>query len=128
MKKVIFDTNILLRLFTEGVGPLQKKAADLIEKVEVGEITAIINELTIGECIWVLTSVYKKSKNEVIEAVKDLLMREGFEIRDKDLINQSLMVYSENNISWIDSYLYSLSKKTGIELVTFDDKLAKLCK
>jgi predicted nucleic acid-binding protein len=128
MKKVIFDTNILLRLFTEGVGPLKKKATDLIEKVDAGEIIAVINELTISECIWVLTSVYKKSKGEVVEAMKDLLMREGFEIRDKDLINQSLMVYGENNISWIDSYLFSLSKKTGIELVTFDEKLVKLCK
>lgn len=128
MKKVILDTNILLRLFTVDNNLLQKESRKILNKVEDGKITVLLNELVIAECIWVLTSVYNKTKFEAVDALKNIIFRDGFEIRDKDIIAQSLSIFVNNNISWVDSYLYCQSKKLSLTLVTFDEKLVKLCK
>lgn len=128
MKKIILDTNILLRLFTVGDNSLQKESRKILNKVDQGKIIVLINELVIAECIWVLLSIYKKSKAEVIDAIKNVIFRNGFEVRDKDIISQSFSIFVNNNISWVDSYLYCQSKKLGLKLVTFDEKLVKLCK
>ena len=128
MKKVILDTNILLRLFTIGDDVLQKESRKILNKVDQGKIIVLINELVVAECIWVLLSVYKKTKVEVIDAIKNIIFRDGFEVRDKDIISSSFNIFVNNNISWVDSYLYCQSKKLGLTLVTFDEKLIKLCK
>ncbi|PJE67090.1 hypothetical protein COU93_00645 [Candidatus Shapirobacteria bacterium CG10_big_fil_rev_8_21_14_0_10_36_6] len=128
MKQVIIDTNILLRLFTGETGLLQDEARKILDKIDNGKISALVNELVIAECIWVLLSVYKKTKPEVVEAIENIILRDGYEIRDKDIISESLNIFVKNNISWVDSYLYCQSKKLNLKLVTFDEKLVKLCK
>jgi len=128
MKQVIIDTNILLRLFTGETGLLQDEARKILDKIDNGKISALVNELVIAECIWVLLSVYKKTKPEVVEAIENIILRDGYEIRDKDIISESLNIFVKNNISWVDSYLYCQSKKLNLKLVTFDAKLVKLCK
>jgi len=128
MKQVIIDTNILLRLFTGETGLLQDEARKILNKIDNGKISALVNELVIAECIWVLLSVYKKTKPEVVEAIENIILRDGYEIRDKDIISESLNIFVKNNISWVDSYLYCQSKKLNLKLVTFDEKLVKLCK
>jgi len=128
MKQVIIDTNILLRLFTGETGLLQDEARKILNKIDNGKISALVNELVIAECIWVLLSVYKKTKPEVVEAIENIILRDGYEIRDKDIISESLNIFVKNNISWVDSYLYCQSKKLNLKLVTFDAKLVKLCK
>jgi len=128
MKQVIIDTNILLRLFTGETGLLQDEARKILDKIDNGKISALVNELVIAECIWVLLSVYKKTKPEVVEAIENIILRDGYEIRDKDIISESLNIFVKNNISWVDSYLYCQSKKLNLKLATFDAKLVKLCK
>jgi len=128
MKQVIIDTNILLRLFTGETGLLQDEARKILDKIDNGKISALVNELVIAECIWVLLSVYKKTKPEVVEAIENIILRDGYEIRDKDIISESLNIFVKNNISWVDSYLYCQSKKLNLKLATFDEKLVKLCK
>lgn len=128
MKKVILDTNILLRLFTIDSDGLQKESRKILDKVDKGKISILLNELVIAECIWVLLSVYKLTKLEVVDAIKNIIFRNGFEIRDKDIISESFNIFVKNNLSWVDCYLYCQSKKLGLALVTFDEKLIKLCK
>lgn len=127
-KKVIIDTNVLLRVILNEPSDNFVKAKKIIDKIEQGELVAIVSELVIAECIWVLMSVYKKTKYEILPIITELLLRDNFEIRDKNIIAQSLQLFGQHNISWIDSYLYCLSKNTDTELITFDVKLKKLCK
>lgn len=127
-KKVIVDTNVLLRVILDEPSDNFVKAKKIIDGIERGRLLAIVSELVIAECIWVLMSVYKKTKSEILPIITELILRDNFEIRDKDVIAQSMEVFEQHNISWIDSYLYCLSKNTNTELITFDVKLNKLCK
>ena len=128
MKKVIIDTNILLRLIIDEPSQLQLEARKIVDRIEKGKAIAIINELVIAECIWVLSSIYKRQKQEIVSIVGDTVLRDNFEVRDKDIIAEAFDIFVNNNISWVDSYLYCQSKKLGLNLVTFDEKLIKLCK
>ena len=128
MKKVIIDTNILLRLIIDEPSQLQLEARKIVDRIEKGKAIAIINELVIAECIWVLSSIYKRQKQEIVSIVGDTVLRDNFEVRDKDIIAEAFDIFVNNNISWVDSYLYCQSKKLGLNLVTFDENLIKLCK
>ena len=127
-KKVIVDTNILLRVILNEPSDNFVKAKKIIDKIEQGVLIAIVSELVIAECIWVLMSVYKKTKSEILPIITELILRDNFEIRDKNIIAESMEIFGQHNVSWIDSYLYCLSKNIDTELITFDVKLNKLCK
>ena len=126
MKEIIVDTNVLLRFLVDDKSVLGKKADEFIKKAQKGKYVIKLNELIIAECLWVLISHYKYSKEKAVKALRSLILHEEFKIRDKMLINESMNFFLENNISWVDSYLYCQAKGTGLELVTFDEKLARL--
>lgn len=124
--EVIVDTNVLLRFLVKDNSVLGTKAEEFFKNAAKGKFAIKLNELIVAECLWVLISHYKYSKEQAVGALRQLILREEFKIRDKVLINESLVFYLENNISWVDSYLYCQSKSNGLELITFDEKLAKM--
>lgn len=125
-KEVIVDTNVLLRFLIKDDSILGTKASEFFNNASKGKFVIKLNELIVAECLWVLISHYKYSKEQAISSLRQLILREEFKIRDKVLINESLVFYLENNISWVDSYLYCQSKSSGLKLFTFDEKLAKI--
>ena len=128
MKKVIVDTNILLRFLVKDKSLLQVEAVKILTRAETGKYVILLNELIIAECIWVMISHYHLDKKLVIEQVKSLIIKDEFEVRDKDIISHALDTFSKTNLSWVDCYLLNQSKILGMKLVTFDDKLDRLCK
>jgi len=128
MKKVIIDTNILLRFLIKDKSTLQTEAVKIFSQAEKGTFIILLNELIIAECIWVMLSHYQMNKKKVIEQIKELIIKDEFEIRDKTIIDSALDTFSQSTLSWIDCYLLSQSKLLGLKLFTFDQKLARLCK
>lgn len=128
MKEIIVDTNVLLRYLVDDTSILGKKANDFINNAQKHKYIIKLNELIVAECLWVLISHYKYSKENAVTALRSLILHEEFKIKDKILINESLNFFLENNISFVDSYLYCQSQNTGLDLITFDEKLARLKK
>ena len=128
MKEIIVDTNVLLRFLIKDSSSLGIKAEIFFKKAHSGNYVIKLNELIIAECLWVLISHYKYPKVDAVNALKSLILHEEFKIRDKILINESLNFFLENNLSFVDSYLYCQSQSTGLNLITFDEKLARLNK
>lgn len=128
MKEIIVDTNVLLRFLIKDTSSLGVKAEKFFEKAHRGNYVIKLNELIIAESLWVLISHYKYSKANAVNALRSLILHEEFKIRDKILISESLNFFLENNISFVDSYLYCQSQNTGLDLITFDEKLARLGK
>lgn len=128
IQKVIIDSNVLLRFLVNENSQLQSEATKILDKAENGKLVIILNDIVIAECIWVMISFYKLDKTIVFDKIKNLIIKDCFEIVNRDLIYNSLKLFSQVNLSWIDCYLCCQSKNLKLKLITFDEKLVKLCK
>ena len=128
MKKVIVDTNVLLRFLVNEKSILEQESTKILNHAEKGKLIIKLNELVIAECIWVMMSHYKYDKQKVVKNIKELIVKEFFEIDNREIVYKALLLFGQVNLSWVDCYLYCQSKKLGLTLVTFDEKLVKLCK
>lgn len=121
MAKVI-DTNLIIR-FLLNDNPKQAKSVKLLfdspEKLHLPDVA-------FAEVIWVLRSVYKFSKPAITSKVQQLLSLNIF-ICDYKLLSQSLILYQNKNISFIDAYLASYSIEQKLDgIYSYDRGLDKI--
>lgn len=121
MAKVI-DTNLIIR-FLLNDNPRQ---ADSVKLLFASLEKLLIPDMVIAEIIWVLQSVYKFSKSDTTEKVQQFLSLNIF-ICNYKLLGETLMIYKENKISFVDAYLLALSLEKDLEgIYSFDKGLDKV--
>lgn len=116
------DTNVLVRLFTED-DPVQAKKAKLFM-----QSVAWISHIVLVETLWVLQSVYDRTRQDLKLVVEMLLSNESVILQEPEVIAASLTLFAENKgVSFSDCLMLSLARKAGHSpLGTFDTKLAKI--
>ena len=99
-----------------------EKAAQIIEEVE--DLT--ITEGVLGETAFVLLSVYRKSRSEVVDSLIDLVRRENISTYalDKNLVLQGLMMCRPSaRISIADAMIWAAARSGGASAIyTFDQR------
>lgn len=128
MKKLIIDTNILLRFFIKDVPHQAEEARKVFKQAEKGEVKLIIPQIVIFEIVFQLIKLYKFEKEKVIEAIKVILNTDYFDVQDNEIFQESLKKFNLANISFVDCFIASYSEKQKGEVFTFDKKLTKLSK
>jgi predicted nucleic-acid-binding protein len=118
------DTNILLRLVVGDVPPHTKLITQLFEKVSVLHVADIV----IFEMVFVLSSYYQFSKEDIIESVYTIIRHEKISCNRK-LFELGLQTYIEHaKLSFVDSTLPHYANLTNSKpLYTFDVAIAKAC-
>jgi predicted nucleic-acid-binding protein len=98
-----------------------------------------LDPLVLAECVFVLTKVYRITKNEVVDKLLRLLDFSAIQSQDKQVLIVALNIYSELNIDFVDAYLSAKTKchkddtvvtynvkdfkKAGAEYTTPDDPI-----
>jgi len=122
MAKVV-DTNLLLRYLTRD----DPQKAEKVEKIfRDKRRRPVIPDIVMAEVVWVLSSVYSLTKEEVIEKVESMLGLGGF-IENTEVIGKTLVLFKKFNIDWIDCYeaaLVQAGKYSGI--YSFDRDFDKI--
>ena len=126
--KKLPDTNIILRYLLDDVPQLSAKASALFEKVRVGNEKVLILESVLAECVCVLNKFYKVPKPEVVEKLQGLLLYKGIANEDKKDLVEALNIYSDHWIDIVDCILCAKSRNHNLHLLSFEEKLIKLCK
>jgi predicted nucleic-acid-binding protein len=120
-QKFLIDTNIIIRILTGEPKELAEEARLLIHKVEDGELVFYIPSMVVAECCWVLQSVYKLSKHEVSQALKEFIQSDGVEIEESFVLN-ALDDHAMNNVDFIDAYLSQKSRLQSLSVITWNKK------
>ncbi|PIS23080.1 hypothetical protein COT49_02005 [candidate division WWE3 bacterium CG08_land_8_20_14_0_20_40_13] len=125
-KKTLVDTNVILRFLLNDNPNQAQEAEDLFEKAENNQLE--IPDIIIAELIFVLLSVYKLSRRDIVEKIRAVVEHPKFMV-NKKIINFALDEFLSKNISFVDGYLVALAKtRRGIDLFTFDKKLMNVLK
>ena len=116
---IIFDANMILRYLLDDDQMMSEKAEEYLNTNRVRVTIEVI-----AEVVYVLKGVYKLERKEISQILKDFLTL--VECQEKEVLNLVLDTYSNHNLDFIDSVLYSYNKVKNIEIATFDKKLLKL--
>lgn len=122
---VIVDTNVILRLILADDPKLSLQSKEIFDLAESGKTRIYIDEVIVAEIVWVLSSFYRQPKQDIVRHLKDMISQKWIVNPKKKLILAALDLFSETNLSYIDAWILSVSKRRKIELKTFDKKLGK---
>ncbi len=121
MRRKFIDTNIFLRYLTEDNPPMYEKCREIFKNAVEGKASLATSGMVIAELIWTLSSYYKVPKDDVIEKVSIIIGTENLYIPDKDIIADSIVLYSRKNIDYIDAYNAVFMKYYGLnEIYSYD--------
>jgi predicted nucleic-acid-binding protein len=118
---VSVDTNLLVRIATKDDAK-QTAAADSF--IRTG---AWISLLVLAETIWVLGSVYGRSRLELSKAIEILMSHEHLVLEDPEVVKGAHSLFSENSsVSFSACLIFEIARKAGhLPLGTFDRNLEK---
>jgi len=128
MERRLVDANVILRYLLRDDEALFQKASDVLEKVRTGEERMVILEGVLTECVYVLLKVYGVDRPAIAEKLGGLLYYKGVANPDRQDLIDSITLFGQSHLSFVDCLLCAKSKNNAMPLVTFDAQLLKLSK
>ena len=123
MKKIVIDTNCLISFVSDRNPGQQEKITVLFNKAQRLKKMIVCHHHVISEFVYVLTSVYSLTTENVQQMVADLISMPGV-IYTSDVDMKTLLLLWPSSIAdYGDAVLAAYCKKTkGTEIATFDKK------
>jgi predicted nucleic acid-binding protein len=120
---VAVDTNILVRWLVRDDRLLADKADAIIYKAKASSL--LLDRLILAEFSYVLKSVYKMTKPEIVLNLRILFSTSCFSIIDRVLVEQMVENYAnETPLSIEDAWLLTLKQNGKVAgVASFDDSL-----
>ena len=128
MARKLVDANVILRYLLRDDEPLFQKASEVLEKVRTGEEKVLILESVLTECVYVLLKIYGVNRSAIAEKLGGLLYYKGVTNPDKEDLIDSIHLFGQTHLSFVDCLLCAKSKNHAIPLATFDEELKKISK
>jgi predicted nucleic-acid-binding protein len=116
------DTNVLVRLLTRDDVRQATRADTFVAK------GAWVSHIVLVEALWVLQSVYERSREQIASAVTMLLDHTALSLQDPDIVSAALARFRERPaVGFSDCLVLEVARKAGhLPLGTFDRDLSKL--
>ena len=128
MAKKLVDANVILRYLLRDDEPLFQEASEILEKVRTGEEKVVILESVLTECVYVLLKVYGVDRSTIAEKLSGLLYYKGVANLDKQDLIDSVNLFDQTPLSFVDCLLCAKSKNNAMPMVTFDEGLKNISK
>ena len=126
MKSIIADTNVYLRFILDDVKSQARKAEDLFQRAQKKELQIVVPQIVIFEIQFALDKYYKFKKDDVIKRLETIVPADFLNIESRSTFMRCIIIFENNNVSFVDSFLKAEAEKEGMELFSFDKKLVKL--
>lgn len=121
----LIDANIILRFLRRDDLTQALRAKALFADAQEGKFFCYLDEVTLAEVIWVLTSVYKTKRDDIAHKLEALLARDWIVNTRKNTMLRALVFYRMSTLNYVDCWLLAVSEQKHIPLETFDAKLKK---
>ncbi|MDP2659646.1 MAG: PIN domain-containing protein [Dehalococcoidia bacterium] len=114
---ILVDTNIFLRFLT-GDDPAKAAACrELFESAERKEVQLHTNDLILAELVWTLRSFYRRPKEEIIGALRDIAGLSSLRIPRRAVLLAALDLYERFNVDFLDAYNTTDAQARGISFI-----------
>ena len=128
MKKILVDTNAILRFLLNDVPTQRKRTEELFKKAAKKKVTVILPEIVVFEILFTLDKYYGYSKEQIIKIIEPLVATAYLRVESRRTFLGALKIFRMQNIEFVDCFLAIKSIEANGDLFTFDQKLLKLSK
>lgn len=120
------DANYFLRYLLRDNEKQYQIARNLFEDAILGRTLLFTSTVVFFEIYWVLSTFYKKNKEEFLSILSDVLKMNYIKMEERELLFEVLKINKNQNLSLEDCYnlVYSQENKAS-SFATFDKKLLK---
>jgi len=120
------DTNILVRFLVSDDEQQSKKVYNIFKTAELNKKELFVSLLVILESIWVLESVYKISREDILDSISGLLLMPILKFEHQSTLQLFAQSAKGNRYDLSDLLIACCAKEQGCETVlTFDKKASK---
>jgi predicted nucleic-acid-binding protein len=120
------DTNVIVRLLVAD-DEKQADAASRYLKEHCSDEPALLSDIVLVECAWVLEDLYEYSRTQIGEAIDGLLATAQLRAADASAVGAALQRFRSSSADFADCLLGVNNVGAGCEYTaTFDRKASKL--
>ncbi|MFP4267046.1 MAG: PIN domain-containing protein [Spirochaetaceae bacterium] len=116
------DTNVILRYLLDDDLRLSPEAKVRLEELEEKHTGIEV----VAELVYVLSGVYQVPREEIAKTLVMLFSPDVWKLEKKDAILGAIKLYGSSSIDFVDAYLISLHRITGMEILSFDKKVRRM--
>ncbi len=121
------DANIFLRFLLNDHPIWSLACKRLFLAVEAGDEEVWTSDIIISEVVYVLSSLYKVSRQDIAASLLPLLRLRGLRLPSKRLYPRIFQLYTTTNLSYADCHSAALIESRGQrELYSYDQGFKKL--
>jgi predicted nucleic-acid-binding protein len=121
---IAVDTNVLVRFLVRDDEGQAKRARGLVEACAEAGDTCLVSNPVVCELEWVLESVYRATRRDVVTAVRTLLTTPPFVMEDAKVVERALETYAKGKGDLSDYILGQIATTRGARSTyTFDRSL-----
>jgi predicted nucleic-acid-binding protein len=121
----VVDANAVLSLLLGGERVHYHRARAFFEPVREGTAVAYIPAAVLAECVYVLTRVYKVTRDDAAAKLLGLLDYRGV-ITESPAVRQALVLYRDRNVDFVDALVATIAREHGWGVFSFDRDLERL--
>jgi predicted nucleic acid-binding protein len=114
------DANVILRYLIGEPPDMFEKVVSLMDSVEKGDVTLRVEEITVAEVVWVLSTSYKMRAPAIETKLLEFLSREGLVVDEG--VFSALVLYGSKGVDFADALLAARSLHNGPRQVYSFDK------
>lgn len=119
------DTNVLVRFLVRDDEEQAGRVLDLFERAEEEGNRFLVTFVVLLETIWVLSSVYELTRNEMLEALLMLSELSVLELEDHDTVSELLRLGQTTSLHLPDLLIGLAGKSLGCDsTLTFEKNLS----
>jgi predicted nucleic-acid-binding protein len=122
------DTNVVVRYLTQDEPRQCKAVNDLLDRAARSEEAAFrLNAVVLAEIVWVLESVYEYGRQEISQALTQLLAVRQIEVERRQTAKLALDAFASGAADFADYLITALDREAGCQgTLTFDKTAAKI--
>lgn len=120
------DTNVLLRYLTQDDPVQSRKATEIIERRFTEEAPGFVSLVSILEIVWVLGSLFKRTRGEIADHIEMILAADTLEVQNEQEVYQAVVALRNGTGTFEDALIGGLGIWRGCSAtLTFDQNAAK---
>ena len=121
------DTNILARYLRDDDPVQSKRAAHFIQRAARQNEPLFVNHVVLCELVWILSSVYEHSKEEIVNMIEAVLLTGQLQFEDKSSIELAFEDYKKSKADFSDCLIGRRNRACAAETtLSFDRRLKNL--
>jgi predicted nucleic-acid-binding protein len=123
---IALDTNVLLRYLAQDDAAQSARATEIIERRLTVQNPGFVSLVCILEIVWVLRSLYKRTRGEIAQHIEMMLAADSLEVQNEPEVYQAMVALRSGAGSFEDALIGSIGMWRGCTAsLTFDENAAK---